>query len=185
MGMDIEKLATSAVEDAISKTDYITPYINSADKQPFWDGYLCAYSDSSKKNEFFIGKVSVQVKGKSCKEFAKNEYKYLVKVTDLKSFNIEGGTIYFVVQINESGDKKIFYNALLPFELNKMLSRAGKKNKMTIKVYEFPTDKTEIANIILNFVRDKDKQVLIGNGENISLKDLVEQVGINNCIMVS
>lgn len=49
MGMDIEKLATSAVEDAISKTDYITPYINSADKQPFWDGYLCAYSDSSKK----------------------------------------------------------------------------------------------------------------------------------------
>jgi len=181
MGMDIEKLATSAVEDAISKTDYITPYINSADKQPFWDGYLCAYSDSSKKNEFFIGKVSVQVKGKSCKEFAKNEYKYLVKVTDLKSFNIEGGTIYFVVQINESGDKKIFYNALLPFELNKMLSRAGKKNKMTIKVYEFPTDKTEIANIILNFVRDKDKQVLIGNGENISLKDLVEQVGINNC----
>ena len=85
------------------------------------------------------------------------------------------------MQINESGDKKIFYNALLPFELNKMLSRAGKKNKMTIKVYEFPTDKTEIANIILNFVRDKDKQVLIGNGKNISLKDLVKQVGINNC----
>ena len=47
MGMDIEKLATSAVEDAISKTDYITPYINSADKQPFWDGYLYSFLANS------------------------------------------------------------------------------------------------------------------------------------------
>jgi hypothetical protein len=34
MGMDIEKLATSAIEDAISKTDYITPRVNSGDKEP-------------------------------------------------------------------------------------------------------------------------------------------------------
>ena len=53
MGMDIEKLATSAIEDAIAKTDYITPYVNSGDKEPCWDGYFYAYTDTSKKNEFF------------------------------------------------------------------------------------------------------------------------------------
>ena len=156
MGMDIEKLATSAIEDAIAKTDYITPYVNSGDKEPCWDGYFYAYTDTSKKNEFFIGKVPVQVKGQKCIKFARTEHKYLIRVIDLKNFRIEGGTIYFVVQINDNGDKKIFYNALLPFELNKMLSEVGEKNKITVKMYEFPTDKNEITNIILNFVWDKE-----------------------------
>lgn len=181
MGMDIEKLATSAIEDAIAKTDYITPYVNSGDKEPCWDGYFYAYTDTSKKNEFYIGKVPVQVKGQKCREFAGNEYKYLVRVTDLKNFRIEGGTIYFVVQINDSGDKKIFYNALLPFELNKMLSEAGRKNKITVKMYEFPQDKNEITNIILNFVRDKESQVLLRNGKNISVEEIVKRIGLDKC----
>lgn len=181
MGMDIEKLATSALEDAIAKTDYITPYVNSGDKEPCWDGYFYAYTDTSKKNEFYIGKVPVQVKGQKCKEFAGNEHKYLVRVTDLKNFRIEGGTIYFVVQINDSGDKKIFYNALLPFELNKMLSEAGRKNKITVKMYEFPQDKNEITNIILNFVRDKESQVLLRNGKNISVEEIVKRIGLDKC----
>ena len=181
MGMDIEKLATSAIEDAIAKTDYVTPYVNSGDKEPCWDGYLYAYTDASKKNEFFIGKVPVQVKGQKCDKFAESEHKYLVRVTDLKNFRIEGGTIYFVVQINDNGDKKIFYNALLPFELNKMISEAGKKNKITVKMYEFPTSKNEITNIILNFVRDKENQVLLRKGKNISLEEIAEQIGLDKC----
>ncbi len=76
MGMDIEKLATSAIEDAIAKTDYVTPYVNSGDKEPCWDGYLYAYTDASKKNEFFIGKVPVQVKGQKCDKFAESEHQY-------------------------------------------------------------------------------------------------------------
>lgn len=32
--MDIESLATGAVEKAIAQTDYLTPYINSKDKEP-------------------------------------------------------------------------------------------------------------------------------------------------------
>ncbi len=181
MGMDIEKLATSAIEDAIAKTDYITPYVNNGDKEPCWDGYLYAYTDTSKKNEFFIGKVPVQVKGQKCTNFAETEYKYLIRVTDLKNFRIEGGTVYFVVQINDNGDKKIFYNSLLPFELNKMISEAGKKNKITVKMYEFPTNKNEITNLILNFVRDKESQVLLRNGRNISLEEIAKQIGIDKC----
>ena len=181
MGMDIEKLATSAVEDAIAKTEYITPYVNSGDKEPCWDGYLYAYNDVSKKNEFFIGKVPVQVKGKKCSKFAGETYSFLVRVTDLKNYRLEGGTIYFVVQIDDCGEKKIFYNALLPFEINKILANAEKKNKITVKMYEFPTNKNEITNIILNFVRDKDSQVLLRQGKNISLEEITEKIGLDKC----
>lgn len=175
--MDIEKLATSAIEDVIARTDYITSYVNSGDKEPCWDGALYAYSDKSKKNEFFAGKVPVQVKGQRCHTFAERELKYLVRVVDLRNYRIEGGTIYFVVQINDNGDKKIFFNALLPYELNKMLLNVGKKNKVTVKMYEFPADKNEITNIILNFVRDKDSQVLLRGGKNISLDEAMKQFG--------
>lgn len=78
MGADIEKLATSAIENAIAKTDYITPYVNSGDKVPCWDGYFYAYTDTSKKNEFFVGKAPVQVKGQKCIKLAGTEHKYMV-----------------------------------------------------------------------------------------------------------
>lgn len=177
--MDTERLATSAVDDAISRTDFIVSRVSSGDKEPCWDGYLYAYSHSSKKNEYFKGKVPVQVKGQICKEFAVDELKYLVRVVDLRNYSIEGGTIYFVVQINQNGEKKIFYNALLPFELNKMLEGAEKKNKLSVKMHEFPADKNEITNIILNFVRDKESQVLLQNGTNISIEDMVKQFGMD------
>lgn len=61
MGMDIEKLATSAIEDVISKTDYISSYVNNGDKEPCWDGHLYAYSDTSKKNCYFKGRVAETV----------------------------------------------------------------------------------------------------------------------------
>ena len=38
--MGIEKLATSAVETAIEKTDRLNSFINSGDKEPCWDGNI-------------------------------------------------------------------------------------------------------------------------------------------------
>lgn len=160
--MDIEKLATSAIVDAVARTNCVTPYVNSGDREPIWDGYLYAYTDVSKKNEFFSGKVPVQVKGQKCNEFAESEHKYLVRVTDLQSFLKVNGTIYFVVQINDNGDKKIFYNALLPVELDNILSNCGKdKNKCTVKMDEFPTDAKKITEIILKFLKDRKDQVKV------------------------
>ena len=115
--MDIEKLATSAVEDAIAKTDFLSPFVNSGDKEPFWDGHIYAYSHESKEKEFFKGRAPVQVKGKKLhknKKFSQNKFRYQVRVADLHSYCKEGGTLYFVVQINDEGTcKKIYYNAVL------------------------------------------------------------------------
>lgn len=60
--MNIEKLATSAVEESISKTDVLDPFVNDGDKEPSWDGNVYIYADKHKTKKG-IKKVPVQVKG--------------------------------------------------------------------------------------------------------------------------
>ena len=43
--MNIEKLATSAVEKSIAKTERLDSFINSGDKEPAWDGNIYIYKD--------------------------------------------------------------------------------------------------------------------------------------------
>lgn len=175
--MEIEQLATGAVEQVMSKTDYIVPRIKNGDRELSWDGHLELYSDKSKRKEFYFGAARIQVKGRSCEYFAQKEFKFSININDLRSYQIEGGTLYFVVQINESGESKIFYNALLPFELNNLLKDTSDKKSVSVKMYELPTDKNEVTNIVFNFVCDKESQCIIKNGNNIEVKDLIEQFG--------
>lgn len=170
-------MATSAVTQAIAKTEYLSPFVNSGDKEPSWDGNIYAYSDSSKKKQYFRGKAPIQIKGKKCKELSGETIKYPVSVVDLRNYRIEGGTIYFVVHLSESYETKIYHNALLPFEINKLLKDNEKKNKLSLTFHEFPSDSKEISNIILNFVRDRDKQTLLRDGKNISLEELLKENG--------
>lgn len=173
--MDIEVLATSAVKEAIAITDYLSPFVNDKDKEPLWDGHVYAYSQSSKKNQYFIGRAPVQIKGKADNDLAKQQIKYPVSLINLEKYRLDGGTIYFVVLIDESFEKKIYYSALLPYGINKLLECEEKKKKLSITLYEFPKNKNEITNIVLNFVRDKEKQVLLRNRKNISLEDFMKQ----------
>ena len=56
--MDIEKLATSAVTGYISKTDYLSPFINEGDKEPSWDGNIYVFNNRSKSKCYLMGKVA-------------------------------------------------------------------------------------------------------------------------------
>ena len=43
--IDIEKIATNNIEEEILKnSDCLSPYINSNDKTPLWDGNIFVYS---------------------------------------------------------------------------------------------------------------------------------------------
>ena len=46
--MDLEKLATSAIEKEIAKTDLLSSFINSGDKEPCWDGHIYIHEDKNK-----------------------------------------------------------------------------------------------------------------------------------------
>lgn len=179
--MDIENLGTSAVIDAIARTDLLSPFVNSGDKEPSWDGHIYAFSDKSKSKKCSIGRAPVQVKGIQRKRFSKEKFRFRVEIADLQSYRREGGTIYFVVQINEDGIyKKIYYNALLPYTINQLLENAEGTGKISVTMYEFPTDKNDITNVVLDFIRNSSRQDLLKCGKNISIDSIVQRIGLEN-----
>ena len=131
--MEIETIATSAVEASISKTERLKPYIKAGEKEPVWDGPVYIHKDS-KKNNKDLKKVFTQVKGKVFQGKIKDTIKYPVQVTDLEDYVHNGGAIFFVVYIdkNEQEAKQIYYAALTPFRASEILKSRANKSTITL-----------------------------------------------------
>lgn len=164
----------TAVERLISRTDYLEPFLNKNDKEPSWDGYIYAYHHAgSHPKSDLAGRVSVQVKGHSCESVKKAKKSFSVDMSDIKNYLQEGGTIFFVVYITEETEV-VYYRNLLPYDLRRIIMDYGDQNSYTLKLEKFPTDKKEIADLILNFVRNRDKQRAAVSSEIVDVKRLNE-----------
>lgn len=173
--MDIEQLATSAIITALSKTDRLSGFINSGDKEPCWDGNIYIHEDKkhSKKN---IKKVATQVKGKLVKAGAPNDtVKYPVSYDDLNAYMMNGGTLFFVVHIDSnSGDTiQIYYAELLPFKIKEILST--KKDRYQIVCRKFPDDNLQKTELLLNFYNNAQRQTSFAGRELPTIEDLTKQ----------
>lgn len=173
--MDKEMIAISAIERAIAKTEYLTPYISSNDKEPSWDGYIYVYHHAGKNHskDDLAGRVPVQVKGHETDTPENEEISFPVEVADMQNYLKDCGTIFFVVYFDRDGEnEKIYYKNLLPFELKRLLKEAEGQGKKNIHLKPFPTDKDEKANILLNFIRDRQKQLASVETSMITWEDL-------------
>lgn len=166
----IELLAVNAVEDYFTKIKRINPTIPVGDKEPSWDGFLYLYSDDSMKKETMIGRIPVQVKGKTG-EFVES-LSYCMKTSDLRNYMREGGCLYFVVLINDRQERKIFYRMLIPVELQNILK--GKEQQKSINVKMKPLEGSDdVYHSLVDFYHDMKKQT--GSPiKTLSLKDLVD-----------
>lgn len=161
-------MAVTAVKNAISKTDYLVESINENDKEPSWDGAIYVYDlpANNHKKEDYKSTVPVQVKGTVNNNHSNEKIKFRVEVVDLVNYRKVGGTIFFVVYVSSDGENtKIYYNPMLPFELNRILKDIGTKKSIMLEFCSFPTDKLEISNTVINFARDMGRQGLLRNGE--------------------
>lgn len=173
--MDIEKLATSAVDESISKTDRLSSYINSKDKEPCWDGniYIHEGKRHEKKN---IKRVSTQVKGKLVRNGTiKDRIKYQISYDDLKAYMMNGGTVFFVVYLdNVTGDKlQIYYTPLLPIKIKNILKT--KKSSYRLEFKKFPNENSQKVEVLLNFYYDALKQASFVNKEVPTIEELKKQ----------
>lgn len=161
--MNVEGMGIAKLKLEISKTDLLQDHINYGDKEPIWDGHVYVYSDPSKRNECFLGRVPVQVKSRTTdnkKTYKNTEYfVFDMSLTDAKAFLEDGGVIYFVCFVNKiSGDVDIFYSKLLPVDLITLIDACeGKKNKRC-KFKKFPAEKEEQQNLFFEFLNDRDNQ---------------------------
>lgn len=131
--MDIEKIAVDTVNLSLSKTDYLTSYINVGEKTPVFDGPVYVYKTpgNNHKNKDLYGIVNTQVKGQKEEKLNKRQISYSIELSDLEVYRDQGGIMFFVVNIDSNRNTRIYYEQLLPFDVNKHLANCkGKKQNL-------------------------------------------------------
>jgi len=173
--MELEKIATNAVETSIAKTDRLTSFISRGDKEPCWDGniYIHEGKDHTKHN---IKKVSTQVKGKAVTPAQlKETIKYRIFRDDLVAYMMNGGVIFFVVYIDKiTGDAlQIYYTELLPVKIRSIMTEG--KNSFQVRFQKFPEDNLEKTSIFLRFHSDAQRQASFAGKELPTIEELAKR----------
>lgn len=155
----IEMNALLKLRTSLERCDRVGTDIRENDRTPSWDGDIYIYSSANNEKANIIGKISIQVKGKEVSNFNNPEITYPVDCTDIRNFRHVGGTIFFVIYMTDYDHYKIYYNALLPLDLEE-LSKSITHNQKTKNIVfkEFPDTDTEIMYIFDNFIIDSRKQ---------------------------
>lgn len=184
--MNNEMLAVNYLNIALSKTDYLVPHINAGDREPSWDGDIEVYRKAGNVHakEDLVLKVPVQVKGKISKISKKKSITYPVEITDMCNYLNMGGTVFFVVLVDESGEKyRIYYSCMLPFELKTVLKKSGNKKTQNMPMTALPDEKKAIANIFLNCANDMKRQKAAITADDVSYEKLMQSGSIKELSM--
>lgn len=158
---DIEKIATHKIEELVLKNrDFLSPYINSNDRTPLWDGSIYIYSSNQKTNGTFEGKIDVQIKGRQVENFKENNI-YQFKVEALKGYQKEiKGTLLLVVDFINIDNYKVYYCNLLPVDLYQILKNLKEEQKtVSLKLKEINENSAlNFKNVCMNFYKNSIKQ---------------------------
>ena len=160
--MNIELMGVTFLKLAIGRNDYLVPHVNDGDREPSWDGDIEVYRKPGNVHakEDLVLKVPIQVKGHAIPQIPrKKTISYPIETSDLRNYLNAGGTMFFVVYVDETGDNhQIYYASLLPFELKQTLDKYGEQKTRSMPLVAFPQDSKSIANVLLNCARDMKKQ---------------------------
>lgn len=180
--MNIEQAATNAIESIILRNPYLTPFIESHDKTPSWDGFINVYNTKNPKhpNDSFEGRVPLQIKGKDISIHKKSVevciediINYRIRKNDLNAFKSEGGAIFFVVLIDKKYNTKIYFKELLSLDIERALKELKEKDiqSLSMNFEVFPNKEDDIANIFFNFIRNRKKQLSTVDKQRLYFND--------------
>ncbi len=176
----IEKTATNIVEREILKySECLSPYINSNDKTPVWDGNIYIYSSSEQTVEKFKGKIDVQVKGRYVEQLNKGNSKYSISINQLKAYrNSLSGTLLILVEFIDQDNFQMYYANLLPVDLYEIFNdiKEEQQNKTLTMKPIVPKSSSSLKFICLNFLENSNRQA---NRRCISLEEMSEVEKIN------
>lgn len=180
---NIELHAINVLENALLRTEIVTPQINRQDALPTWDGFLTVYNNEESTRKDNINKrIPVQVKGTKVERLSNKPISFAVDIADLKNFERDGGAIFFVVQIKNYDEFRIFYKILLRFDLRKLIASTEEQKTKTIHLEKFPSRHVDgMKKILFEFSYNQLKQGALLPNIN-SLSDLESSsFAVENC----
>ncbi len=181
--MDSETLATTAVKKKIAQTKYLVQNIPEANTVVSWDGSILAYSDESKKKEFLVCEVPVQVKGRTRTSLKNDTIEFRMERSDLVNYRNRGGTLLFVVYITPAGDEKIYFATLTPYSLNVILSSQKGDPKPKVTLVTLPDGAENLCHIVFTFINEMKRQRTIRDDHNWTIEEVAEKFGPENIEM--
>ncbi|WP_186843517.1 hypothetical protein, partial [Acetobacterium fimetarium] len=167
----IEMRAIIALENVLTRSQYINPEVAKNDKTPSWDGNIFVYDQPGTKKKDLLGKIDIQVKGHYNTDDFSEKITYPVNICDLKNYLNDSGAIYFVVYLQDFDNHKIYYRPLLRYDLTCLLKEIKDQKSKSIELLEFPTDELEIRDIFTNFIRNRSLQGTVDH-KFLSMEDV-------------
>jgi len=154
-----EKKAIGVLKQVLLDTGRIDPHILEDSTKISWDGELHIYDSKEKcgNKAHLIGRIPVQVKGTEHPEIENGRLKHSASLIDLEIYKKDGGCIYFVVDLSPQ-KSLIYYDLLLPYDLEKILSEKNNKKTTTRFLEQFPSKEDAIFNLMRLFLSEREKQ---------------------------
>lgn len=157
----IEETAVRAIKEVLEQSEYLKTHISEEDKLPSWDGEIFIYSQTNLKKEYLTHTIKIQVKGRFKQKLTNEDIiKYPADIRDLRNYARDGGVIYFVVEMTDTRNYRVYYASLLPFYLVNVLRVEELKQKtLSIGLQAFPADDIdEIEYILKDFSQNSKLQ---------------------------
>lgn len=172
---NIEISAVNAVEEYIMRSSFMAPHISDTDKTPIWDGSIFLYSrkedDKCKIQsvENFVGRISVQVKGKCVKVLPKRPA-YQISVSSLNAYKKEGGVIFFVVYL--VGESRYIHCAFLSaIDIKRYVAKAKGNSSISVHLEEAKPMSRDVQDIYFEFWDNCRRQTSFADSKVLSLED--------------
>lgn len=169
---NIEKIGIETINSYFKYSELISTQLTVGDKGIAWDGFLNIFSNPAKSKDYYIGRVSVQSKGKVVKGcFKEKNFMYQIDAKDLKIYQKEG-TVYFVTQIlEEKQQEKLFYRKLTPVLIANILRAHRGIEKPSVKMMPVPEDVKTMEAEMSVFMEDCHKQAISTGKKTISIEE--------------
>ena len=149
--MNIEKVAVNEINQLLESCDHLEPLIDANDRTPLTDGHISLYSNASDNHskENFLGRVDVQVKGKTLKDPSRLQT-YPVDRSDLEGYGKMTGVLFFVVAIRRSNKRnQAYYSILSPFTIANILAEMNpSQKKKSLPFKRLPSTPENIERIV-------------------------------------
>lgn len=149
--MDTEALATSTIQRILARCDHLDASISTGDKVPLTDGHIDLYSNAThKSNKYLVGRVQLQVKGKTLEPRAAVPSAFRLKRVDLEGYLKLSGVLFFAVFIREDTEEELPHYAILnPFRIQREISSKPEfQETIAIDLKPLPTETKRVEGII-------------------------------------